>query len=1513
MWKYGLSLSISRKLMNQNFGAKGFFKISLGILSVFAIMGFSHGQGIDSAVVVSEIHYHPVAQGDAEWVELHCISGVNVDLSGWSLGGGIHYQFPEGTVITGRGYLVVSANQGATSLAGVTSLAPFTGQLSNSGDEIQVINRTGRIMDDVQYSDDGNGWPDAADGSGATLSKRDVNSADPTAANWTGSVSTGGTPGRANFSSPAQQPDANPTIVLNEISAGGSGFKLELANLTNASIDLTGMIIKSSAGVSYTLPAQSLGANGFLALTAATLGFTPVSGDKLFLFKANGTDVLDSRKVTGKLRGRSLGRWLFPSSATFGSANAFSFNTAIVINEIMYHPRPLSQSPFTQSTEQWVELYNRSAGSVDLSNWKLAGGISFKFPSGTSIPAGGYLVVSNNFSALQLKWPAVASKIIGNFTGKISHKGDQVELDDASNNPVNTVTFSDGGRWAEVADGGGPSLELRDPRADNSTPEAWGASNESARGSWQTFTWQGTATNLNGDPTQWNEFIFGLLDAGTYLVDDVSVIEDNSGSSRQVIQSGDFESGLGTWRCLGTQGHASIINDPSGSGKVLQVISTGGTEHMHNHVETTLKSAGSYVAINGALTYHVSFRARWVSGSNLLNTRLYFNRLAQTVTLPVADGGGTPGASNSDAVANLGPTYTTLTHSPAVPAAGQPATVSVAASDPDNIASLTLFYSINGGGFSSTAMTLQNGTYSGAIPGQSSGTKVRFYVQATDVLGASSFFPGGGPNSHAIIPWNDGQALLSVNGVNPTNLRIVMTPVDTTTLYTTTNVMSNDPIGCTVILDESTIFYDCGIHMKGSERGRDQDTRVSFVLSFPSSQKLYGAHKSAGIDRSGGGNVTSQKEILIKHGITHAGNIPGGESDLCHVIAPLSKHTGPAILTKEEYDSAYLDNQYASGSDGRMFKYELIYYPLTTSGGGVENLKLPEPDNVVGVGVNGLGTGKELYRWHWLIENNQDADDYSGLITVLNAFGRGADAQYFTDTTNFLDVTEWLRCYAVENLFGIGDNYGGDGSQHNLILYNRPSDGRWLFMPHDMDFMFNNSSTGGLVNNSDLNKLLGKPANARLYYGYLRELCFSTYNTAYLQPWAVHYSKFLNEDLTQTMSYVSTRNSTVLNAVNSAIPPVSFNITTANNTSFPGSFATITGTGWIDINSFQLVGAADPLTATWTSTTAWQIQLPIVQGSNSFTINAYDSQGALIGSKTVTVIGTGPLVPAAAGNLVISELMYHPTDPTSAESTAGYASSDDFEFIELQNISSSTLDLTGVAFTVGIDYAFPSGTQLAPGGRLIVTNNRSGFLSRYGNSLPVATGQYGPTTKLSNSGEEVVLTDAAGRDIVRFTYSDTAPWPADADGLGYSLVLINSTGNPDPTVVANWRLSVGLGGNPGTTDATHFTGNPTGDDDHNGISNFTQYTLAGSAPYIGPQTLISGGNLVYQYHINLAADDVIRNVQTSTDLVNWTVLPGTYAVTSQAATGNGTAGITLTGPAVTEARRFFRLVLTPRP
>ena len=1262
-------------------------------------------------------------------------------------------------------------------------------------------------------------------------------------------------------------------LVFNEISAAGAGFQLELANPSAVSIPLAGTSIRSSSGASYTFTTGTLGGGGYLVLSAAQLGFTPANNDKLFLFKAGGTELLDARQVTKKLRGLAAqfpGRWLYPSAATFGAANAFTFNSAIVINEIMYAQRPLTQSPFAEDSEQWVELYNRSAAPVLLTGWSFADGITFNFAAGTTLPAGGYLVVSNNSSALQAKWPSVAAVITGNFSGSIKHGGERLQLCDANGNPANEVSFHNDAPWPIPANGGGSSIELRDPRADNSRPEAWAASNEAARGSWQNFSFTAQAAPGEGsDPTQWNEFIFGLLGAGSVMIDDVSVTQ----AGTQLIQNGSFGSGAANWRFLGTHSRANVITDPFGSGQVLRVDATDASEHMHNHCETTLVSGGAEASINSALTYTVSFRARWVSGSNQLNSRLYFDRIAHTSLLPVAAGGGTPGAANTALVANLGPTFSGLTHSPAVPAASQPATVSVSASDPDGIAAVTLFYAVNGAAFTSLPMTAQSGgTFSANIPGQAAGAKVQFYVQAADSLGALGFAPPLGANSRALIPWDDGQARLTLNGVQPNNIRIVLKDADVTTLHTPTNVMSNERLPCTVIWNERDVYYDCGTHLHGSERGRDQPTRISYNLRFPATNLLLGAVDSLVIDRSGAGNESSEKEILIKRAITHAGGLPGSEDDLCRVIAPQSAQTGPAILGRQRIVTGeYLDSAYASGSNGELFKYELIYYPLTTVDGNHQSLKLPEPDDVRGVNVTSLGTDKEAYRWHWLISNNEVQDDYSNLMTFLTAYGRGNDAQYYSDTGALMDVSEWLRAFAIETLFGIGDNYA-TGSQHNFYLYHRPADGRWIFFPYDMDFTFNNDATSTMFPSGDLAKLTGTAANLRTYWAHVRDLCQTSFSSAYLTPWAQHYNNFVSEDLTQYMSYIDTRRAYALSQLGAAVPTVPFAITTPNG-SAPVPTVTLAGTAWVDVAQLRLAGSSLPLAVTWTSPTTWQASVTIAPGTNLITINAFDSLGALItppNTASVTITGSGSIVPADASNLVISEIMYHPGPPSAGEIAAGFTDGEAFEYLELQNISpSNTLSLANCAFTAGIAMTLPA-TTLAPGARALVVGNTAAFTHRYGTSLTLLGPGYQPGNFLSNSGDHLILLAADGQAIRNFSYDDHAPWPAAADGSGFSLVLINPATNPDHGDPASWRASIAIHGNPGTSDASTFTGDPLGDDNGDGIVNLLQYALAGSTPVTLPSGGSDGGFLTLTFCRNLAADDLVLTVQRSTDLSTWT-------------------------------------------
>ncbi len=146
--------------------------------------------------------------------------------------------------------------------------------------------------------------------------------------------------------------------------------------------------------------------------------------------------------------------------------------------------------------------------------------------------------------------------------------------------------------------------------------------------------------------------------------------------------------------------------------------------------------------------------------------------------------------------------------------------------------------------------------------------------------------------------------------------------------------------------------------------------------------------------------------------------------------------------------------------------------------------------------------------------------------------------------------------------------------------------------------------------------------------------------------------------------------------------------------------------------------------------------------------------------------------------LRFSEIMYNPP-------TYGVYSGDDLEFLELKNIGSTALDLSGLVFS-GITFTFTNGTTLAAGQTFLLARNVSALQTKYP-GLAVH-GIY--TGKLDNSGEAIRLQTPTGVTILEVSYDDSLPWPVTADGLGWSLVL-------DDVVSGTYRMSAAAGGSPG--------------------------------------------------------------------------------------------------------------------
>ena len=67
----------------------------------------------DSVLIFNELQYHPANElTETEWVELRSLQGVDVDISGWRIDGGIDFTFPAGTIMPGGGYIVIAAVPG---------------------------------------------------------------------------------------------------------------------------------------------------------------------------------------------------------------------------------------------------------------------------------------------------------------------------------------------------------------------------------------------------------------------------------------------------------------------------------------------------------------------------------------------------------------------------------------------------------------------------------------------------------------------------------------------------------------------------------------------------------------------------------------------------------------------------------------------------------------------------------------------------------------------------------------------------------------------------------------------------------------------------------------------------------------------------------------------------------------------------------------------------------------------------------------------------------------------------------------------------------------------------------------------------------------------------------------------------------------------------------------------------------------------------------------------------------
>jgi len=1388
-------------------------------------------------VVISEIMYTPAPRADTnnlEFLELYNSNPYFEDISGFQLvGDDMNYTFPPGTVLGGGAFLVVAASPGSIwNVYGITNVAgPYTGRLKKA-DTLTLLDDQGAVLLTVPYAND-YPWPVAAHATGHSIVLANPTYGEGNPQAWDISDIVGGSPGGPE----AYRPSPLRNVVINELLAHSENPAVlqfvELYNHSSQTTDVSGCILTDdpSSNKFVIPPGTLIGPGGFLSFNQTQLGFTlDGSGEKLYFIKPDESRVLDAVQFEAQADGVSWGRWpdgapdFYPLAArTPGTNNSPIWIGDIVINELMYEPISGNDD------DQYIELFNKGSDTVSLANWQFTAGITFTFPTNISLAPNGYLVVARNQTNLFGKYPNLnPGNTLGNYTGKLSHKGERVALampqlltSTGSGSPVTNiiyvvqdeVTYGTGGRWGQWAKGGGSSLELINPNTNHRLAYNWADSDETSKSVWTNLEFTGILDNgstYNGNPISLVQV--GLLDVGECLVDNLEVRPGGDAGSN-VVANGTFETGLTGWSPQGDHLRSSL-ETATGLGGYQS------SQSLHLRASDSMWTLGDYV--QGSLTQSnlasgqtatLRLKARWLHGWPEVLMRLNGNYLEVTGAAPVPANLGTPGLPNSRYTAKPGPAIYDVKHAPSLPAANAPVVVTARFHDLTPFQA-TLLYRIdtavnptptyvrvpmNDNGTGGDALG-GDGLYSATIPAQSAGTVVAFLVQASDGSGATNIFPAG-LKSNAGIPR---ECVVAFGDTIPTGSfshHHVFITQNWAHQWATWGGVSHEKYDGTWVDGGGRIVYDWSGRYAGSPYHQYLGSPVSTVggmhWDMPDDDQVFG---TASFDKQhvpGNGALdddTIQREqtsywMAHKIGLTR-------QNRRYYVYYVNGNRHGPMMEDAQVPGTDMIKEYWPDDRDGVLYK-NMGWFEgdVALQSDGYMNFSMPSwcTLGAYTTTLNGVPNQYKLarYRWMWVIKQYPvSANDYSDLFALIEAANTSPTSpSYHADIEAQVDTEEWMRLSAMEHATGDWDSFFTQ-NQWNMYCY-RPTMGKWTALKWDWNITLGGGTQTWGPDASELfdvgsnDPIMGAFQTCipyrRAYLRAFQDIANLAMNNSVVDPLLeAKYAEFVANGLTNAAyglvvqdpakaggleDWIGTMHNSLLTTLtNQGVSSVPFAIKT---TVVSNDVALVSGTAPLAVKTLLFNGVEWPVT--WTSVTAWTVAVPLQPGANQLSVVGVGFNNQPVPGASGAAAAVSAVTPAPVGQIVINEIMYQPQVPGA-------------EFVELYNNSSNiTFDLSGWQLK-GLSYTFPRGSAIAPHGFLVLAADSSAYSAAYGGLVPPFDTFAGT---LQTDGETLSLVQPGangGNDLVvaEVRYGSTPPWPAAASTNGSSLQLIDPRQD-------NWR------------------------------------------------------------------------------------------------------------------------------
>ena len=430
-----------------------------------------------------------IGSGFPDAIELHNAGAAAVDLTGKSLSDDPaaprKYTFVAGATIPAGGYLVVFADTN-TSAPGIH--AGFA--LDAEGDQVRLYDAGGGttppLIDSITF--------------GFQLPNRSISRTGASANTW---ALTAPTLGAVNGTPLALGEPSS--LKLNEW-AGKIRYRLdhdmiELFGTTTTPVAIGRVRLTDNIAqpTRFTFPLLSfVEGRGFLPLYGADFAFG-LDGDlETISLLGENNQLIDQAVVVNQPFDVSNGRSPDGASNSVelaipspGISNTTPFPAAYTallqnlrITEVMYQPA----APSNSSDFEFIELQNTGATPLDLSGVRFTNGLVYEFPAGTTLAAGAYILVVNDRSSFNSRYPGRTPLLApGGFNGALNNSGDTIALTLPAPWKVHILRFRFEPTWQPLASGEGHSLVI--PAPATTAAQAWQ----------ERTTWRASAA-LNGSP-----------------------------------------------------------------------------------------------------------------------------------------------------------------------------------------------------------------------------------------------------------------------------------------------------------------------------------------------------------------------------------------------------------------------------------------------------------------------------------------------------------------------------------------------------------------------------------------------------------------------------------------------------------------------------------------------------------------------------------------------------------------------------------------------------------------------------------------------------------------------------------------------------------------------------------------------------------------------------------------------------------------------------------------------------